>query len=525
MNMATQSGGVARVERPYQTEAIEKLIKAFQVCEDALLSLPTGGGKTFTAVRAIIQILEAHPGLDCIWVVHRMELFEQATRAFSEEGVPFNVWNADDKEIGLPHAVTICMVASATRLGEALRRTKPRQSFIVAIDEAHHTPAVSYQNILESLQHKLIWKFGLSATPVRLDGEDLGYDRIAYQKTFLDLVHMGYLAKPNYIRFCTRQNYRLQMGGADYSRTSLQQLDNEDRNLLIVSEWMNSRDTYQKALLFAVSREHARNLFNDFQAAGETHVAYVHGDHPKAYRDSVVDWFRRTDRGILINVELFIEGFDVPDIKTIFLVRPTASKTFWFQMLGRGSRIAPGKTEFHIVDFIDSVKRYALLVEQWSMEDLDADPDPDLEEERNEEEFLGWKLGQMEEEGVRVTERLRREAAEIVGILRYSSKVKSNSVAITQTQREALDDLYTDLFANERWSMNDTWDSIQACYDTYITNVEGRQGTFKAREWTSIAWAMFFAFRLRKTSVNGKETFRYISLDMARKELSDDTEM
>lgn len=500
--------------RPYQEEAIQSCLESFGARQDHILSLPTGAGKTFTSVEFCKRVLSLHPQIHVIWLVHRIELLGQAMSAFTRAGLSYNSWTADQKFLEPDKRVTIAMVASSRSLAENLRAMYPQSNYLVIVDEAHHSPARSYQTVFEGLGDRLVCKQGLTATPVRLDGQDLDFDEIAYQKTFLDIVNMGYLAKPKYVRICTHQRYNLRMRGGDFERSSLQDLDNEDRNNLIAEEWMKNRELYQKALMFSVSREHGRNLYDALCAAGEENVAYVDGSHPKAYRDQVVEWFRTTPEGILINVELFIEGFDVPDTKTIFLTRPTASKTFWFQMIGRGSRIAPNKHEFYIVDFIDSVKRYAMLVEEWSIEELDADPDPELEEERDTEEYAQTIRQVLEEEGIQVPKRrTRREIAEIVGILKYASRFNQDTIAITRTQAEALDDLYRDLFSSHEWNGFDTYDAIGSSYDRYVADIEERAGTWRPRAWKHVAWAMYLKFRRKMGEIEGHPTFRYIPIE------------
>lgn len=352
--------------RPYQTEALQAISKAFTVYQQVILALPTGSGKTFVAAKWICDHIINNGG-KVIWVAHRTELLDQAYATFLKL-LPHNLsseitWWAGGREKNPYGRVVLVSIMAA--------RTFPATTTdILVIDEAHHEPAQTYQLFQEKIDFKK--NLGLTATPKRLDAKVLNYETIAYQKTFMSLVHEKWLACPEPVLPKTGMDFELDVRMDDFSEESLESLDNDSRNEFIVKHWIENANTYGKTLVFALNRNHARRLTETFRklAPRMTTDYIVSGEGNFSDRKTKVSLFRNGKINILINCKVFTEGFDCPDVKTVFLTRPTLSVSLYLQMIGRGTRVTPTKATFYLVDFQDNLGKYQnQLVMPWVLGD------------------------------------------------------------------------------------------------------------------------------------------------------------
>ena len=352
--------------RPYQTEALKCISSAFDKYSQVILALPTGSGKTFVAVKWICDHVISKGG-KVIWVAHRTELLDQAYSTFLKLLPPnFSseiTWWAGGKEKNPYGRIVLVSIMAA--------RTFPHMATdILVIDEAHHEPAQTYQVLQDKIKFTL--NLGLTATPKRLDEKVLNYEFIAYQKTFMSLVHDKWLARPDPILPQTGLTFELDVKMDDFSDESLSSLDNDSRNFFIVEHWLNNSDRYGKTLVFALNRDHARRLTELFRTAApnKTIDYIISGEGTTLDRKTKVSLFRSGMIDVLINCKIFTEGFDCPDIKTIFLARPTLSVSLYLQMIGRGTRVTPLKSSFYLVDFQDDLGRFQnQLIRPWILGD------------------------------------------------------------------------------------------------------------------------------------------------------------
>lgn len=433
--------------RPYQKEACRANIAAMQRGVKRLLTcMATGGGKTVTFAELIntiwnhvFQKTERRPKV--LWVAHRDKLLDQAQEKFCNVAPHLHVSRWDSKKKDDTGDVVLAMIGST-------RKLKGNYDLVI-VDEAHHVaeedPEESYSNMYAKLLKQVKWDrlLGLTATPERLDGRDLAYDEIVYNIKFIDLVRKGRLAKPVYHEMRTNQDFLLQARNGEYTSKSLSQLNDPLRNEKIVSEWVKHRTEYGKTLLFAVSVQHCEDLKVEFmRQVPDVQVEVITGGLSDSERDRILSWYADGDwneQKILINCEVFIEGLDEKSIHTVFMARPTLSKVFWLQMVGRGSRIvdflfevpetdivkrepysddgvetftfsngavyrgddlgesAPGVRqlllhlcdEFHLVNIMDDITKYHALVDDWQFEI--REPEPEEIELLNEQRILREK--------------------------------------------------------------------------------------------------------------------------------------
>jgi len=350
---------------PYQAEAVAKIQSSCRRALDSrgkwqrdLMVLPTGGGKTLTAVRALIPFLSG--GHRILWVAHREELLEQAAQCFVQHGVSegrIGYWNGVAKQAGRDKAVVMASV---------LATSDTRALFLhggfdlVVVDEAHRSVTPSCRTLLEGLERRRSrYLLLMTATPERADeaglfaGDD--YDDVVADKCFVDLVESGHLVAPKYrwLHWSGKEEGGLSYSykNGDFDFETLRQLAASDRrNDLIVENAVSGR---AKTLLFAIGQEHARTL----QARIRRRTSWcnvVLGDTERHQRREIISSFRNAPRGaVLINCAVFTEGFDVPDVTRIVLTRPTFSGTRYLQMVGRGARRANGKNRFEVLEVLD----------------------------------------------------------------------------------------------------------------------------------------------------------------------------
>ncbi len=350
---------------PYQQEAVTALTRSHARHQRVLLSLPTGTGKTFTAARYIKQAC-LDIGKVALWVAHSRELLDQAYETFTRDiGLPegcvarvYGKHREDDKEPD----------AKVWLLNNRIYGLPPGVGFIV-IDEAHHADGKTYKEILSDYHcHRPDGPkvLGLTATPYRLhEGEVTPleqfafskpkvpiFESTAYRRSFCELAAQGYLAPFRHIKFETKLSYKMKVQNGEFSSESLKQLDNAKRNRMIADYWRSRRNEFGKTLIFVGTKEHAKRLASQF---GDDGNYVVSGSED---REQVIADFRAGKFPVLVNVAIFKEGVDVRDIQTVMLARPTASPGLFTQMVGRGSRIAPGKRFFYLVDVHDQLGKY-----------------------------------------------------------------------------------------------------------------------------------------------------------------------
>lgn len=348
--------------RPYQIEALKALTESLKDHDDVLLALPTGSGKTYVAAKWLVDHVISRNGR-IVWVAHRIELLEQAYLTFARLLPPHMAteisWWAGSRPKN-PNGRILLVSVAATRMLPEL------ETDFLVIDEAHHEPAPTYQRLKELLNYRK--HIGLTATPERLDDKALGYTAIAYQRSFFSLVEEGWLARPKAILPKTGMRFQLQQRMDDFADESLAELNSPSRNKLIVEHWQSNAREYGNTLVFAINRDHAKTLTALFKklCPNVKTEFIISGENSQAERDTIVQEFRNGKIDILVNCKIFTEGLDVPDIKTIFLTRPTLSPTLYLQMVGRGTRKTHSKSHFFLVDFQDDLGKFQdKLIGSW----------------------------------------------------------------------------------------------------------------------------------------------------------------
>ncbi|TPX41245.1 hypothetical protein SeLEV6574_g06193 [Synchytrium endobioticum] len=364
--------------RPYQLECIDTCISKLQDgIKRQAVSLPVGSGKTVLFASLIPRI----PGPQkALVLAHREELLDQAYHQCRAVNPHLKV--SMDKGAVRADLDADVVVASVHTLGRShatdpvsprLALYKPELFKAIIIDEAHHATADVYQRILSyfSASNPGIFVWGCSATLRRHDGVSLGsvFDEIVYHKDIGEMIDAGFLCNIKMQAVATEQQWLKDVSSLtsaadpDYDANQLSHAVNTAaRNEIIVQTYKQVvvPDGRRACLVFAADVAHATSLVDRFRSHG-VDARCVHAATKPYDRALVIADFRASRIPVLVNCGILTEGTDVPCVDSILLARPTRSAGLLLQMLGRGLRLHPSKTDCLVLDFVDSTNSGTLL--------------------------------------------------------------------------------------------------------------------------------------------------------------------
>ncbi|MCX5742656.1 MAG: DEAD/DEAH box helicase [Proteobacteria bacterium] len=342
--------------RAYQREAIDAVIAARRRgIRRMVVCLPTGAGKT-----VIFSHLARLATKQVLVLAHREELLAQAVDKLSRalEGT-----RVVGLERGTSRAPTEAKVLVASlrslhpdRIGSVL---SGRDLGLIIYDECHHAPADDNLRVLRTIgAFEPDWPgtlLGFTATTARGDGKGLDavFEEIVYSRTLPELIDQGFLAPLKGFRIATAADLtRLAPGGNDFADDELAEaVDIEERNALVARSIQElARD--RRTIAFCVTVNHARNLARALNHLGVP-AGIVHGEMRPVDRARALAEFRDGRVHVLANVAVLTEGFDDPGVSCIAMARPTRSEGLYAQCVGRGTRLAEGKRDCLILDFVD----------------------------------------------------------------------------------------------------------------------------------------------------------------------------
>ncbi|MBR1154597.1 DEAD/DEAH box helicase [Bradyrhizobium sp. JYMT SZCCT0428] len=329
-----------------------------------LIQAPTGFGKT--VLTSSMMGTSAQRGFHSIFIVHRRELLAQASAAFTSNGVVHGVITAG-VEPDFSQLVHVATIGSLVKYLD--RMTRPR---FVCWDECHHLPAPGWTSLQEAFDRA--FHIGLSATPRRLDGQGLRahFDVLVCGPSVRQLQRRGHLARCRHYAPSSIDLSGVRTRLGDYHRGDLVAAVGRST---IDNDAVNAYQRFapgKRALLFATSIEQSEHTVDVFNFAGIP-AEHVDGKTSPTLRDAAIARFASGDTQLLSNVDLFGEGFDVPAIEAVLMLRPTKSLGLYLQMIGRALRVAPGKDHAIVVDLVGNHSRHGLVEDDraWS---LDAPP-------------------------------------------------------------------------------------------------------------------------------------------------------
>lgn len=351
--------------RPYQRQATNAAVVALKSGNAALLVLPTGSGKSLNAGDAARRAHAA--GLRTLIIAPSRELVAQDAAALTKVTgntlIP-SLACAGLGPVDVGEAVVIGTPQTLVRRLEQLGHID-----LLIIDEAHRLgrkDSGQIHTILDELRraNPKLMLLGLTATPFRLDsgrlteGADRLFEVIAYQAEYLDLVALKYLAPLVGPRDAIERLdvAGLRIVGGDYAASDLARFDRGELNGRIADQIVAQGVGRKAWLVFAVSIEHAKHMAAAL-AVRAIDARLLTGQTPGTERKDLVADYKAGKVRCLVGCDVFSTGFDAPAVDLIAIVRPTCSPVWHVQSSGRGTRIAPGKTDCLILDFAGNFSR------------------------------------------------------------------------------------------------------------------------------------------------------------------------
>jgi ATP-dependent helicase IRC3 len=374
--------------RPYQEEAITAVNESY---EDGitrpLISLPTGTGKTIVFGHLLAR--RAGPALV---LAHRDELIRQAVDKLLLVNPDFQVGvvKAEENDLSAPVVVaSVQTLARPNRLAQLLGGFRT-----VVVDEAHHGVAETYQRILEhvgSLAPDGPLTVGFTATPERADKVGLGkvWERIVYQKSLLEMITAGYLCDLCAVRVTLKADLdQVHTRHGDFVDSELESaLLNADAPKHVVAAYQEHAPR-RKALVFTPTVRLAHAMATEFRNAGIAAEA-LDGTTPLDERHGILSRLHTGATDVLCNCAVLTEGFDEPSVDCIIVARPTKSKPLYIQMVGRGTRIYPGKEDCLVLDVVGATQRHSIMTASEIFDlDLSAHSVKEAVAARDEEERI-----------------------------------------------------------------------------------------------------------------------------------------
>jgi superfamily II DNA or RNA helicase len=356
--------------RPYQREAVAAVLRAaHRGVKRPLLVLPTGTGKTI-----VFALLLQERGGHALVLAHCDELIQQAVDKLRlvDPSLDIGVVKAERDERDAE-----VVVASVQTLSRPSRLARLPPDFdTLVIDEAHHAPAETYRRILHHCQ---AWSpdgplvLGVTATPQRGDRQSLRpvFERLVYQKSLVEMMQAGYLVDLRATQVLLEANLdALHVRRGDFVERELETMLLEANAPAQVLAAFQMQAPERKALLFTPTVATAYAMAETFCAAGIAAEA-LDGRTPLAERRKVLHRLQTGETRVVANCAVLTEGFDEPSLDCIIMARPTRSQPLYQQMLGRGTRPYPGKSDCLILDVVGVSTRHALQTAA-SLFDCDA---------------------------------------------------------------------------------------------------------------------------------------------------------
>ena len=410
----------------YQEDMKERIEKALRLHRSVMAQMPTGTGKTVLLASVVESFLREHSNCN-VWIVaHRRELVSQIRetieRVFSK--ITPSLFTIKEGNFSKTHPSSLTLKGGSTshpgpltlrgeggnrptRCSEPLRskvggpsKVSPdclsasafnvpikavsiqwlskhydeieEEPGMIVIDEAHHALAKTYKGMWDRFPKA---KFlGLTATPCRLNGKgftDL-FDVLVQSWSVPEFISKGRLATYDFVSIKSdgvtqRLIDSLQKRGADgdYQNKEMDMLLNKKPSIERLYRSLEEFGKDRKGIVYAINISHAQKITKLYQENGVKAIA-IDSKTPATERQQDIEAFKKGDIQVLVNVDIFSEGFDCPDVEFVQLARPTLSLAKYLQMVGRGLRVAKGKKNCVIIDNVGLYRVFGLPSQVWN---------------------------------------------------------------------------------------------------------------------------------------------------------------
>lgn len=341
--------------RPYQEEARQKVQEEWKNGKKrTLLVLPTGTGKTIVFSKIIEDRVKK--GERVLVIAHRGELLEQASdKLYKSTGLKTATEKAEQTSLGSFYRVVVGSVQTMQR-EKRLNQFPPEYFDTIVIDEAHHAISDGYQRVLSHFEDANV--LGVTATPDRGDMRNLGsyFESLAYEYGLAEAIKSGYLSPIKALTIPLKldlSNVKQQAG--DFSTKDLGTA--LDPYLEQIAEEMKKQCFNRKTVAFLPLVKTSQK-FRDILNKHGFKAAEVNGE--SADREQILKDYEEGKYNVLCNSMLLTEGWDCPSVDCVIVLRPTKVRALYSQMVGRGTRLAPGKKELLLLDFLWHTERHEL---------------------------------------------------------------------------------------------------------------------------------------------------------------------
>lgn len=338
--------------------------KKVNVGSSVMVQMPTGTGKTYVIAAVVKWFLETYSKGEVWLIAHRKELVEQMEQTLDRFALEYGEKN---EELEAKVRIRVLSIQWLTRNIGDLEKNGFKPGMII-VDEAHHALATSYQDVFIR-NHKAL-KIGMTATPCRMKQASFRtlFSRLITSPSIKDFILHGYLAPCNYVvigeKSTDQQIVNLltdRSGDGDYSVKEMEEKLNVTD---VIRRLYNSVVKYaygKKGIVYAINIDHAKAIAEYYNALGIKAVALDSKTAAKT-RKKAVEAFREGELDCLVNVNLFDEGFDCPDVEYIQMARPTLSLAKYLQMVERGLRInkKDPKKVCMIIDNVGNYRKFGL---------------------------------------------------------------------------------------------------------------------------------------------------------------------
>lgn len=421
--------------RSYQSEAKTAIFEQWDSGVDkTLLVLPTGCGKTIVFAKVAEECVRQ--GKRVLILAHRGELLQQASDKIGKAcGLVCAVEKAEESCLGSWFRIVVGSVQSLMR---EKRLSKFSEDYFdtIIIDEAHHCISDGYQKVLKYFKGAKV--LGVTATPDRGDMRNLGqyFESLAYEYTLPKAIKEGYLSKINAVTI----PLQLDLSGVGVQSGDFKagDLGNAlEPYLYQIADEMIKYCSDRKTVVFlplVKTSQKFRDILNEkgFKAAE------VNGDSPD--REQILQDFENDKYNVLCNSMLLTEGWDCPSVDCVVVLRPTKVRSLYSQMVGRGTRLFPGKDHLLLLDFLWHTERHELChpayliceneeVAKVMTENLEKNAGVPMDIEEAEHKAAEDVVAQREEALAKQLKEMRHRKRKLVDPLQFEMSINAEDLA------------------------------------------------------------------------------------------------
>lgn len=421
--------------RPYQQEAKDSIFTEWgNGIQKTLLVLPTGCGKTIVFAKVTEECVRN--GDRVLILAHRGELLDQASDKIAKAtGLGCATEKAEESCLGSWFRIVVGSVQSMMREKRLIRFPKDYFDTII-IDEAHHCISDSYQRVLQHFPQSKV--LGVTATPDRGDMKNLGtvFESLAYEYTLPKAIKEGYLSPIKAVTIPLKIDMSgVGVQGGDFKAgdigTAL------DPYLRGIAEEMKNYCMDKKTVAFLPLVKTSQK-FRDILNENGFRAAEVNGESQD--RAEVLADFEAGRYNVLCNSMLLTEGWDCPSVDCIVVLRPTKVRSLYCQMVGRGTRLHPGKEHLLLLDFLWHTERHELChpahliceseeVAQKMTENMEKDAGCPLDIEEAEKAAAEDVVAQREEALAKQLAEMKRRKKKLVDPLQFEMSIQAEDLA------------------------------------------------------------------------------------------------